>query len=587
MSRITDYILEPKVVYTEGGFLVRVKVQDDYKYKKYIVSENLHYKTVQGTSFTLTDADSTKQASITELKGNTSQEGTPTPSNPIEVETVSGDNNIVSQNKNILVASGDTSFMSGITVTKNNASNIIINGSGTGGVGSKAFAINGNGGANYTTYISRANVEVKTLKVGTYAFSVHNITGETTATEVNFDVIKMRSSTPHQQIARISYGQSTNAVFTVTEEGDYYFAVGFAYSNSAVSFTNFSFDVQLEKNTQATSFLAHEGTTYRVDLGGKNLFDKSAVTEGKRLDSRGQPYNDNNYALSDFMPIQPSTTYTYSRYASGGGSSAVAYYKSDKTFISRTMWNSGLDATYKTFTTPDNARYIRVTDLKTLKDQMQVEIGNISTSFSPYTANPIELCKIGNYQDKIYYSAGKWYIEKNVGKVVVTGATSEGWTKVNNCFQTGGEFPSDIKNIGSTLNALSSHFKYEYWASGITSNMTNNCFGWNTAKKLTMRYDTCSTANDFKTWLGNNNVTVYYQLATPTYTEITDTYLLTQLNGILDIDLYENLCYVDWVGIENPTMSLLYSGTEDLGIKYIITEDGKKIRTDWRKLGRR
>lgn len=69
MSRITDYILEPKVVYTEGGFLVRVKVQDDYKYKKYIVSENLHYKTVQGTSFTLTDASSTKQASITEIKG--------------------------------------------------------------------------------------------------------------------------------------------------------------------------------------------------------------------------------------------------------------------------------------------------------------------------------------------------------------------------------------------------------------------------------------------------------------------------------------------------------------------------------------
>ena len=69
MSRITDYILEPKVVYTDGGFLVRVKVIDDYKYKKYIVSENLHYKTVQGTSFTLTDASSTKQASITEIKG--------------------------------------------------------------------------------------------------------------------------------------------------------------------------------------------------------------------------------------------------------------------------------------------------------------------------------------------------------------------------------------------------------------------------------------------------------------------------------------------------------------------------------------
>ena len=80
---------------------------------------------------------------------------------------------------------------------------------------------------------------------------------------------------------------------------------------------------------------------------------------------------------------------------------------------------------------------------------------------------------------------------------------------------------------------------------------------------------------------------LYYALATPTTTEITDTYLLNQLNGILDIELYENLCYVDWVGIEKPTITLQYAGTEDLGIKYIITEDGKKIRTDWRKLGRR
>ena len=101
MSRITDYILEPKVVYTEGGFLVRVKVQDDYKYKKYIVSENLHYKTVQGTSFTLTDAQANKQASILQLEGNTTQDGTPTPTSPVEVSTVSGDNEVVVCGKNL------------------------------------------------------------------------------------------------------------------------------------------------------------------------------------------------------------------------------------------------------------------------------------------------------------------------------------------------------------------------------------------------------------------------------------------------------------------------------------------------------
>lgn len=91
---------------------------------------------------------------------------------------------------------------------------------------------------------------------------------------------------------------------------------------------------------------------------------------------------------------------------------------------------------------------------------------------------------------------------------------------------------------------------------------------------------TIQLSENDKLW--NNNGT--WQLND---TAITDNYLLEQLQALDNIELYENLCYVDWVGIEKPTMNLLYSGTEDLGIKYIITEDGKKIRTDWRKLGRR
>lgn len=122
-----------------------------------------------------------------------------------------------------------------------------------------------------------------------------------------------------------------------------------------------------------------------------------------------------------------------------------------------------------------------------------------------------------------------------------------------------------------------------------------NCYNNVTDKRISVNnggylyiYDTSFTsANAIKTWLTTNNVTVYYALATPTTEEITNSYLLEQLNGLLDIELYEDLCYVDWVGSIEPTMTLQYAGTEDLGIKYIITEDGKKIRTDWRKLGRR
>ena len=44
--------------------------------------------------------------------------------------------------------------------------------------------------------------------------------------------------------------------------------------------------------------------------------------------------------------------------------------------------------------------------------------------------------------------------------------------------------------------------------------------------------NTANTANLFKTWLSTHNTTVYYVLATPTYTEITDTNLINQLEAL-------------------------------------------------------
>ena len=208
-----------------------------------------------------------------------------------------------------------------------------------------------------------------------------------------------------------------------------------------------------------------------------------------------------------------------------------------------------------------------------------------SSNYSPYTANPIELCKIGDYQDRIYNDSGKWYIEKNIGKVVLNG--SENWS-VNKTGTVNWYY--QLPNAVSNFNYDSDHSNYlsNIGVKGTVGNTTTTqgVYILSTGG-LRVRYGTEDTVANWKAFLGTTNMLLYYPLLTPTYTEITDTYLLEQLNGLLDIELYEDLCYVDWIGIEKPTMNLQYAGTEDLGIKYIITEDGKKIRTDWRKLGRR
>lgn len=288
MSRITDYILEPKVVYTEGGFLVRVKVIDDYKYKKYIVSENLHYKTVQGSSFTLTDADTTKQAEITELKGNTTQEGTPTPSNPIEVKTVSGDNNIVGSNKNIF---SDT-MRQGVTQYN------------TGAYGTNNYRITS------TDWITNA-------QAGTYTINANTSTTKT----LQVSMVTFDTNGNFYNVSGVS-GQWKTMPFTFTIPVDMQLKCNIRYSNDSAITPSEVTDIQLEKGTVATDYTEHQKSNYRVDLGGKNLTTPQYVQNAQNVEntlnadgsitSIGTP-NTGYYNITTEMPIDlPAGTYTFS-----------------------------------------------------------------------------------------------------------------------------------------------------------------------------------------------------------------------------------------------------------------------------------
>ena len=79
----------------------------------------------ESTDFTIKYADSDRPASITELEGNTTQNGTPTPSSPVEIKTVSGDNEVLVRGKNLcgdVLRQGVTAYNTGVW----NASNFRI-----------------------------------------------------------------------------------------------------------------------------------------------------------------------------------------------------------------------------------------------------------------------------------------------------------------------------------------------------------------------------------------------------------------------------------------------------------------------------
>lgn len=393
MSRITDYILEPKVVYTEGGFLVRVKVIDDYKYKKYIVSENLHYKTVQGTSFTLTDASSTKQASITEIKGNTTQEGTPTPSSPVEVKTVSGDNNIVIQNKNLLANDiWEVGTISGTTGQNNNANNRIRT------IGYVRVKPN----TTYTLFIDQ----------------------DTTTTAFVFEYDKQYSN-----FSRIPSTWTTMPFTFTTKSTTEYIRVLFGTSTISTAEK-----VQLEQNNQASSYILHEETNYNVSFRGRN----KCVTNYKEWEVGGYGTSGNREGVQsrarakELIEVQPSTTY-YINTFNDDYKIILRGYGINKNFISSygAINNEGTItigvSVYYISVTIYNPNNTASTEGQNIIDKIQS--GDIkpficlnSEEDKTYVANlDIELNKIGNYQDKLLQSKGKNLFDTwNAGSVNIS-----------------------------------------------------------------------------------------------------------------------------------------------------------------------
>ena len=169
----------------------------------------------------------------------------------------------------------------------------------------------------------------------------------------------------------------------------------------------------------------------------------------------------------------------------------------------------------------------------------QLELGSTATSYAPYFT-PIELCKIGTYQDYIWKDGDTWKVHKEIGKFIYSGASSESWQK----FEYGGvvmwratTLPTGMISSSITSDLFKSN-NFNYWVNDGTSVSTalqNGQFGFNgTATNINFKYSGVSELADWTAWLNSHPTTVYYPLATPTDTAITNTALIEQLDAILN-----------------------------------------------------
>jgi hypothetical protein len=284
---------------------------------------------------------------------------------------------------------------------------------------------------------------------------------------------------------------------------------------------------QLELGSTATTYEPYQSQSYEVNLG-KNLFGGSIYKENYVITSNGAENPATGGVITTAVQVEPKTTYTASvnwDASTPDKYMRVGIYTSDMTFISRP--SSTAEGAPVTFTTPANARYVRLSYFVPATEA-QLELGSQATSYAAYF-EPIELCKIGTYQDSIYKSGGKWYVRKEVGKAVLDG--SEAWETPNNRSYSLYKAYSKISNMSlplGTLQMLCDYFTPTQSYDAVGSVGTGNSF-------INFNYDgTSSNLAGFKTWLTNNNISLYAPLATPTDTEITNEALIEQLEAILN-----------------------------------------------------
>ena len=469
-------------------------------------------------SATLTDVDTTKESRVLKLLGQTSQTGTPTPSSPIPINVVSGDNEINICGKNLLPYPyyETTKTTNGVTYTDNGNGTISINGTAT-------------ANAYFSIFPNTTGVRLK-FKAGTYTFSNNVLLPSGVVITFN-----PRDSSGNA-ISGVSavYLNDTTKEATRTINQDFELFANILVSSGTAITTLFTIYPQIEKSNQATTYEPYVGSSYPIYLGAYNLFDKdNAPTRiyGYLMDNLTTwAYASGGYSIR--IPCQPNTKYSLIADNSNETIFRAGITDSDNTPVSGTTISVYSVSRYTNTNTPiyltsgANAKYIVI----------QVGVDTASNTFNTLeltkgatpqhiSTTPIELCKIGTYQDYIYKDNGVWYLHKEIGKVVLDGSET-GLANLDANHRSNITYT----NLGITPKAYSSDCLSNYF---IYAN-TEQYIGFNLGgSALYLRIDNSFTnITQFKNWLSTYKPVFYLLLATPTTTEITDTTLLEQLDAL-------------------------------------------------------
>lgn len=324
--------------------------------------------------------------------------------------------------------------------------------------------------------------------------------------------------------------------FTLTQSGYFYFT-GRKNNNPNISASDYV--AQIERGTQATLYTPYfppielcKINDYKDSIKkseGNNLFDENNIGSFST-----------NSKYYDFTTPLEAGTYTFSCINTASKRIRIflgATYD-ENNYTDVISWNANTSAT---FTTTD---YI---------NRVQINSGSAIT----ITEWQIMFNKGGSLPYEPYLEKGKWYIEKNIGKVVLDGS-EEGWSFTNSSGKMI-HYRQITGKIAQKILMYSNYFKYSVNEWQLINNYE---FCTQANQYIFIRDDDKTSSSDFKTWLSTHPTIVYYVMQTPIYEIIDNEELISQLNSI---ELLDGLNNISITSADLPAeMNLTYLEKEEI-----------------------
>lgn len=454
---------------------------------------------------------------IEAYKGDTTQEGTPTPSNIEDINVVTGEQEVVVSNKNIFVG----------------YANMEIGWLGSSGAYPTSSSSYPN--ARYqlielkpTESITISNSTSQRARVRYIDYALNTIMG-------TVDGVGESASAYYSSTASFGSG-FTNG--TITAKQHIYIGILVFEDREDISQT------MIEYGSTASSYVEHQEQTKTLHLGdielakigtyqdrifetsGKNYIDEAnEITQGGTV----APADTTRVSIRVAKQLKANTTYTFVTNLPVP-SFAYAWVLGTKVSpwsSSQQIYDSGWQTTSQHFTyTTTQDCYVNIPIRKSNNGAI------VPSDISSFWFMIYE----GAYDSNILYEpygSGKWYIEKNTDSYIFDGSSDENWSLNSSGTYYKYQWSTALPNKYDVVNTplYCNYLTQITVAQGNTANIIGICNGLFNGYSIQMIVN-ISTLEAFKTWLSTEQPVVYYILSTPTYEEITNETLIEELNEL-------------------------------------------------------